>query len=305
MKTVMMKAADLYQCPSCIPGTNTSTCDKAKTDVGAHSGCRSHNPGARLDEAPYRYTGLPRGFSELGPRPTSEPLDVWQSYEEMVRALPNLLTKFSIPVLMYLDKHGNTISRWYSARTNFGWTAVILGDCRDKLTRAQEVTAQDIQSLDVTNAQALEGKAPLKKLTMLEAIKAYQCPGCLGGPNPIECDSAVITNKGCASHVPGTLMSGWGVFYLGLPKGFCRLGPNSAERLAVWESYESFEKSSPQMLTKFNVPVWKHLDENGNTLVRWFDTVKNVGKSVVILGDCRDKLPGALEISTDDIENMD
>lgn len=305
MNTIMLKAVDLYQCPSCIPGASTSTCEKSRNDVGMHNGCQSHNPGIQSGAAPYSYAGLPRGFSELGPRPESEPLDLWGSYEEMVRALPNLLTKFSIPVLKYLDKHGNTISRWYSPRTNFGWSAVILGDCRDKLTRAQEVTDEDIQNLTAMEEPAPESKALLKKLTMLEAIKAYQCPGCVGGPNPLECDSANVTNKGCVGHVPGTLMMRVGSFYLGMPKGFCRLGPSSAKALAVWESYESFAKSSPHMLTKFNVPVWKHLDKEGNTLVRWFDTVSNVGKTVVILGDCRVKLPGALEISADDIEDMD
>jgi len=53
-------------------------------------------------------------------------------------------------VWIYIDKHGNTMSRWYSPRTNFGWTAVILGDHskHELFARAIRITEEDIEFMD-------------------------------------------------------------------------------------------------------------------------------------------------------------
>jgi hypothetical protein len=140
---------------------------------------------------------------------------------------------------------------------------------------------------------------------MIKAVETYQCPGCTNGPNPQTCPSALITDVGCAKHSPGTLEFGAGTFALGLPKGFCRFGPTPVSPIEVYESYGHLIKLHSTLTTKFSLPVWKHLDEHGNTIVRWFSARTNYGWSSVILGDCREQLPFALEITAEDIEGMD
>ena len=91
-------------------------------------------------------------------------------------------------------------------------------------------------------------------MDMLQAVKEYNCPGCVHGPEA--------------------------------PK-------------KIHESWDA------NMKTISSVPVWKHLDRHGNTVIRWFSPRTNVGWSTVVLGDCRDKIPNALEITEEHVNNMD
>lgn len=138
-----------------------------------------------------------------------------------------------------------------------------------------------------------------------DVVKTYQCVGCMQGPDPETCPKANITNKGCVNHYPGTALLGAGVIALGLPKGFCRYGKMDPTPIVIYESYDTMLDIHPTLKTKFSIPVWKHLDENGNTVVRWFSPRTNAGWSTIIMGDCRDRLPQALEITQEDIDGMD
>lgn len=65
-----------------------------------------------------------------------------------------------------------------------------------------------------------------------ESVKEYQCPGCAGGVYP-ECFQKSPMGVGCVKHCPGTMSPGIGTFFLGLPKGFCRLGASKPESMPI------------------------------------------------------------------------
>lgn len=143
------------------------------------------------------------------------------------------------------------------------------------------------------------------KTIMLQAINEYQCPGCVNGPNVESCPELRATDLGCNSHCAGTMGFGTGTFALGLPKGFNRFGRSNERSFEIHHSWDALIKAHPTLTTKFSVPVWKHLDEQGNTIVRWFSPRTNAGWSCVILGDAMNKMPNAIVIMAADVEYMD
>ena len=90
-------------------------------------------------------------------------------------------------------------------------------------------------------------------MTNEEAVKEYQCPGCVSGPYE-ECFTEKPNNAGCAEHCPGTMMIPVGKIFLGMPKGFNRIGPVESMALDI---FESIEKKNEQWGTydHFNVPT--------------------------------------------------
>ena len=142
-------------------------------------------------------------------------------------------------------------------------------------------------------------------MNMNEAVETYQCPGCTYGSSVSDCEACHLGDEGYESHRPGTFSLGVGKIALGLPKGFCRFGPVENGSIDIYESWESLEQISPNLKTIFSVPVWKHLDEHGNTIVRWFSPRTNAGWSSVILGNNLNKMPGAIEITQEHIDQMD
>lgn len=141
----------------------------------------------------------------------------------------------------------------------------------------------------------------------IEAITEYQCPGCVAGPEPHTCPSFKLSmSTGCKGHAPGTMMLGVGTLFLGMPRGFDRVGPSGTEyvNLDVCASAEEVVDLLKQK-HPFSLAVWKHLDKHGNTLLRCYSPRTNVGWPVVILGDCMDKFPDAIEITAEQVEGMD
>lgn len=114
-----------------------------------------------------------------------------------------------------------------------------------------------------------------------------------------------LARGGCANHSAATFLFPGGVIALGLPKGFQRFGRNEERNIEIFESFDSMVDLCPNVKTIFSVPIWKHLDANGNTIVRWFSPRTNAGWSNVILGDCRSKMPHATEITAEAIDQMD
>lgn len=142
-------------------------------------------------------------------------------------------------------------------------------------------------------------------MNMIAAVNEYNCPGCMHGPKAETCPSANVGVSGCANHAAATMMFPGGTIALGLPKGFNRFGPNKDRKIEIFESYDAMIAHYPNFKTVFSVPVWKHLDEHGNTIVRYFSPRVNVGWSCVILGNCLAALPTALEITAEQIDQMD
>jgi hypothetical protein len=141
---------------------------------------------------------------------------------------------------------------------------------------------------------------PTQKI--IAAIRRYQVPGSAG-----EFDARNFTNDhGWKEHVPGTITSFAGRILLGMPKGFNRCGPIDPEQVARWiwiyATWEEKQAHWPYGI--LNVPVWKYLDEHGNTIVRGLSPRVNTPFLHVILGDHRGKIRCA-EITNKELEEMD
>ena len=137
-----------------------------------------------------------------------------------------------------------------------------------------------------------------------EMVDTYQCPGCVGGSSTedgcyIERTSSY---EGCSAHVSGTTSLSTGKFFLGMPTGFTRIGQEKNMKLALFSSCENQEKMWEY--SRYNVPVWKFLDSNGNTLVRGLKPRLNAPFIHIIRGNCLDKID-CLEITDADISEMD
>lgn len=154
-----------------------------------------------------------------------------------------------------------------------------------------------LEWIRVHPVQAREPMKPKPVMTMIEAIEEYQVPGAVGD---FDKNTAVIDN-GWVGHVPATFVSGIGLVFLGMPRGFMRLGPIEAKYFRLW-IFETWEAC--WAYDKYNVPCWKHLDEHGNTLVRGLSPRVNTPFLHVILGDHRDKID-CLEITAADLAEMD
>lgn len=131
-------------------------------------------------------------------------------------------------------------------------------------------------------------------------VETYQCPGCVCGSD------ASCYKKGdgleCKAHVTGTqMMPCIGRIFLGLPKGFCQLGACENTKISI---FFSFEDKPGWDYDKLNIPVWKHLDKNGNTLVRGLCPRINYPFLHIFMGDCREKI-NCLGITQLDIDEMD
>lgn len=138
-----------------------------------------------------------------------------------------------------------------------------------------------------------------------KAVERYQCSGCISGCN-IKCYEPTIPGDGdgCGKHFSGTTIIGIGKVFLGLPKGFNRLGHLHNMKPLIFKSFNDFTETGWSNYDKFNITVWKHLDEHGNTLVRGMIPRKNETFLHIFLENCIDKI-NCLEISQEDIEEMD
>lgn len=126
-----------------------------------------------------------------------------------------------------------------------------------------------------------------------KAIENYQCCGCVNSGF-----TCFEENKnggiGCGKHRSGT-HTNYGKIFLGLPKGFNRLGPYADLVPTIFQTYEDYDK--------WNIPVWKHLNEEGHTIVRGIRPRLNMPFIDIFLEDCVSKID-CLEIKEEDIENM-
>jgi hypothetical protein len=145
----------------------------------------------------------------------------------------------------------------------------------------------------------------------VEAIAEYQCTGCVSGPDAPACPQFKNHGLGCVNHVPGTSGLAEGTFYLGLPKGFNRLGPNKfvpnyRNNLEVYPSMDALLETK-SLNSIFSLPVWLHIDRYGNTIIRWFSPRVNWGWSTVTLGDHSEHplFAKAIRITQVELDQMD
>lgn len=137
-------------------------------------------------------------------------------------------------------------------------------------------------------------------MNQIQAIKTYQVPGDIGDFDETNFEIQE-GGYGWKDHHPATYASGIGKIYLGMPKGFNRLGEFTDMDLMIFKDYEQF---SSFFKPPFNLPVWKFLDEHKNTLVRGLMPRINRPFICVILGNCLDKI-NCYELTKEDQEGMD
>ena len=145
-------------------------------------------------------------------------------------------------------------------------------------------------------------KIKIMKKAIKKVIETYQCPGCISGCD-ISCYEKNEYSVACKNHRAGTLISGIGKIFSGMPKGFNRLGCGfgNGENLKIY----IFESVQEQKYDKFNIPVWKYLDENGNTLVRGISPRINAPFLHVFIGNEAMNRVKCFEVSEEMIEEMD
>jgi hypothetical protein len=130
------------------------------------------------------------------------------------------------------------------------------------------------------------------------AIQVYQCDGCIQWGSITECFEKG-PSEACVKHSAGFALEGIGFVFIGLPKGFKRLGPSNNTNIYIFRT-----RADGWEYHKFNVPIWKHLDDNGNTIVRGICPRLNKPWIHIYLTDCLDDID-CIEISKADIEMMD
>jgi len=133
------------------------------------------------------------------------------------------------------------------------------------------------------------------------AIQEYQCSGCISGGD-ITCFKPNYSSGGigCGEHLSGTIISNIGNIFLGMPKGFDRLGVFNKLKPNIYETFES----SDWEYNMWNIAVWKYLSKDGHTFVRGIMPRKNEPFIHIFLENCLDKIE-CLEISQYDVDNMD
>lgn len=140
---------------------------------------------------------------------------------------------------------------------------------------------------------------------VLKAIETYQVPGCVNDyeeekEKGLEQDGAGVE---WSSHVAGTSMTsprGLESLYLGMPLPFSRLG-ESKTPINIFKTWGQKEDVWKYNFT--NIPVWKYLDEHGNTLVRGLSPRINRPFLHVILGNHLDKI-NCYELTKEDINQL-
>jgi hypothetical protein len=128
------------------------------------------------------------------------------------------------------------------------------------------------------------------------AVKTYQCPGCVDGPYPACYKKDPVGSIGRCFPLPWNANARYSVkppFHA--KKNF----PNTG--LYIFINAEKFhEECTPKnpssalktngLYDNFNIPVWKYLDEHGNTLVRGLKPRINTPFLHVFLWDARDEI---------------
>lgn len=137
------------------------------------------------------------------------------------------------------------------------------------------------------------------KEELVAAIKDYQCAGCISGPYP-SCFKSNDIGGGCEKQYVGTtVIPQIGKIFLGLSKGFCRIGYQKDMIIYIFETQEQQQKQ--WKYDYFNIPVWKHKNKKGHILIRGYQPRLNIGFVHVILNGNYDSID-AHEIDVTDID---
>ena len=140
-----------------------------------------------------------------------------------------------------------------------------------------------------------------------KSIKEYQCSGCVCGSSPEDdCFDCTDEEDQCSKHCAGTSISNIGRIFLGMPKGFDRLGRSGSEKNPVKiYIYKSFDELKRVWEYDFlNVPCWKYKNDKGHVFVRGMSPRINEPFLHIILEDCIDKV-NCHELTPENLQGMD
>ena len=132
---------------------------------------------------------------------------------------------------------------------------------------------------------------------MNEWIKEYQCPGCIKDDN--DCFIQGEIGISCITHHPATYVSNVGKIFLGLPKGFNRIGTVTDMNINIFHT----DKPDKQY-NIFNIPVWKYINEAGHTIVRGIMPRINTPFIHIYLYDCVKEI-NCIEITQEMLKSID
>ncbi len=122
-------------------------------------------------------------------------------------------------------------------------------------------------------------------MTVEEMVEKFQCPGCVVGSDT-QCGKFKLNDQknSCASHCMGMRKLGVrsGRFALGLPKGFNRASPDTADHSGTLD-IEFYPKGVPTRWDHLNVPVWA-MEEDGFLFVRTYSPRINWTRVEVLEG---------------------
>ena len=152
-----------------------------------------------------------------------------------------------------------------------------------------------------------------------DAVETYQCTGCVVGSD-IECGKFAQNKElgdACIGHVAGTRTNmahvGLGLFFLGMPKGFCRTGHEEHKlRMQIFKDLDHLKRTWARTdpadtdgYGMFNVPVWKYKSAEGHVFVRGLHPKSNRTFTHVILDLEGYKDINCLEITEGIMEELD
>jgi hypothetical protein len=129
------------------------------------------------------------------------------------------------------------------------------------------------------------------------AIEEYQCPGCVCGSDTKCYEKG--ESEACWRHVAGTLISGIGKVFLGMPKGFNHLGACKDTKISIFKEFRD-----GWGYDYFNVPIWKYKDKYENVIVRGMSPRINFPWIHIFLIDCMQEINCA-EITENQLAEMD
>lgn len=138
-------------------------------------------------------------------------------------------------------------------------------------------------------------------MTNEEMVKEFQCPGCVCGISPKDCEKYKPTAESgfrCENHVLGTVILPMpGNIALGLPKGFNRPGwEYGAKTTANQMLIRCWVAGTHPDWDQFNVAVWA-LEKDGFLFVRTFMPRVNWSAVDVIENGTRALCPTAVNVN--------
>ena len=91
-------------------------------------------------------------------------------------------------------------------------------------------------------------------------VKEYQCPGCIVGCFENGCYKKEAFSVACEKHSAGTIIGGIGTIFLGMPKGFNRLGVCKNLKIRIYVDNDEMKNTLYQYKEnpKYTIPVWKY-----------------------------------------------